>query len=533
MKSSTASLSNTDPLVVVTQYAVRNFKLNISDDTIKDSLLKHPDYPNISSLSEVFSGLKIKNKALRIKSSQLVELDPFFFAYLLGQGLVFVTKISSGNIKYYSPTVGLATETIEKFNEKWNGITILFDHSDAVTENNFKQQILNSKLKRLRFPLSIFLLLFLVGSALFSTGLSTATILLLVKYAGVATCIALSVLGIKGESNHFKFCQIGNKLDCNAVLNSPASKLFSWLSFSDIGLVYFIGGFVALSLGIFVHPTPAIIFLLSALAVPAFFYTFYSLYYQAFIIKKWCLLCLIVLALIWTECVLFFSHIANTGLTIPGFAGTSLVLFSFISTVVVWSYLKETFVKSSLLKDFKYRFYRISNNKDVFEVLHAKGPSFNTKFKSNHVSIGKNSAENKISIVLNPFCEKCATEYRLLLDLHANHPEDINISFLFAGNTDDQANDLTNKVSRYVIELFYQLEETEFCNALSSWFKNKDYEELKSKYQAHHYSERANKTFGEHLKWLQQHQIRQTPALFFNDRRLSDYYSVEQLSHFL
>ena len=103
MNYSSASILEQDTLVKVAQFAIRYLKLSISDTKIEDLLLKHPDYPNISSISGALSSLNIKNKAVRINSQQLQDLNPCFFAFLMGEGLVFVMEISLGQTASHAP----------------------------------------------------------------------------------------------------------------------------------------------------------------------------------------------------------------------------------------------------------------------------------------------------------------------------------------------------------------------------------------------------------------------------------------------
>lgn len=530
MNYSSASILEQDTLVKVAQFAIRYLRLSISDTKIEDLLLKHPDYPNISSISGALSSLNIKNKAVRINSQQLLDLNPCFFAFLMGQGLVFVMEISSGGVKYYSPNKGMVSESVDQFNEKWNGITLLFDSTEASKENNFRQKNLIKKGKAIRAIAAVGLLITLLSSPFLIVGFRMAGLLFLVKFLGVILCVALVKITLNGESRLSKFCQIGDKFNCKAVLNSSASKLFGWISLSDIGTVYFAGGVVSILLGLLLNLSPSVVAILSILAFVTLPFTLYSVYHQAILIRKWCLLCLTVLSLLWIEAIAMFIYIMDFGLVVPDIRGFIIILVSFMSASVVFSYAKELFAAGKFFKDYKYRFYRVIGNKEVFNVLQEKESLITSDFSGNHIAIGKTGAENKILFVLNPYCEICGKEYNQLMELYRNHPSNLNISILFAGNL--IKDDLINKVSSLMIELYYLLGESDFCKVLSNWFEQQDFEKLKAKHQIQ-YSDRSLKTFNEHLLWLHQMNIKQTPFLLFNNRRLASPYSIEQLSNFL
>jgi len=530
MPKSETILKNIHSLVFVIQYAVHHLNLKISNNTIKDLLLKHPDYPNISSVVEVLSKLKINCKAVRINSTQLLDLKPTFFTNLIGEGLVFVTKISATHITYYSYNSGVVNENITLFNTKWNGITILFDHSSALKETNFKSQKYTEILKKRRALLAaltpLLLLPLLIGNSF-----SIPSILFIVKCLGLSVCVYQSFIIINKESNLAKYCEIGNKFSCTDVLNSSASKLLGWISFSDIGFVYFITGIFILLFYMLNNQLNSLVSILTIASLLTLPYTFFSVFYQAFVLKKWCISCLIILGILWLEAILLLAHLNYHNLIIPNISEVSTSLFTLITTILAWSYCKETIINSNLLHHIKYPFYRMSNHKSVFNILHQNTLELKHFPQSDPIILGNQNTEHTILLVLNPYCPSCATEYANIQNIYINNPTKVSVNLVFTGDMFNPHN-LSNKVSLSLMELHKKLDNFTFNNIVMEWFEKKDYDEFKKKYPITH-SDQTLKILDEHMLWLQKVNILQTPSLFFNNKKVSNQYTAEQLTYFI
>jgi len=530
MPKSETILKNIHSLVFVIQYAAHHLNLKISNNTIKDLLLKHPDYPNISSVVEVLSKLKIDCKAVRINSTQLLDLKPTFFTNLIGEGLVFVTKISATHITYYSHNSGVVNENITLFNTKWNGITILFDHRSALKETNFKSQKYTEIFKKRRALLAALTPLLLLP-LLLDNSFSILSLLFIAKCLGLSVCVYQSLIIINKESNLTKYCEIGNKFSCTDVLNSSASKLFGWISFSDIGFVYFITGIFILLFHMLNNQLNSLVSILTIASFLTLPYTLFSVFHQAFVLKKWCISCLMILGILWLEAILLGIHLNYHHLIVPNISEVSTSIFTLAITILAWSYSKEALINSNSLHHIKYPFYRMSNHKSVFNILHQNTLELTQFPKSEPIILGDPNAEHSILLILNPFCPSCATEYINIQNIYTNNPSKVSISLVFTGEMFNPYN-LSNKVSLSLIELHKQLDSFTFNNIIMEWFKEKNYDAFKKKHP-NIPSEQTLKILDEHMLWLQKVNIIQTPSLFFNNKKISNQYTAEQLAYFI
>ena len=130
---------------------------------------------------------------------------------------------------------------------------------------------------------------------------------------GAAVGIMLLIYEIEQNNPTLrKVCSIGKKTSCSAILNSQGAKIFG-IHWSVIGVSYFLGGLLSLLVTGMSHD---ILIIGAWLSMLSLFYTVFSIYYQGFVIKQWCTLCLIVQGLLVLQFLTaliggFFANIAN------------------------------------------------------------------------------------------------------------------------------------------------------------------------------------------------------------------------------
>src|SRR5204862_7152105 len=102
-----------------------------------------------------------------------------------------------------------------------------------------------------------------------------------------------------------RVCRPTARISCMDVLSSPAAKLFGWIPLSDIGLVYFAGSITALATSALSND--GALRVLAAFNLAALPYMIFSIYYQAFRLRRWCVLCVAVQIVLWLELLLLYG----------------------------------------------------------------------------------------------------------------------------------------------------------------------------------------------------------------------------------
>lgn len=119
----------------------------------------------------------------------------------------------------------------------------------------------------------------------------------------------LLILGGLGHPFFATICPKWEKVDCHAVMVSPAARLFGKIPMADIGGIYFAGGiilvcFSAASPRLFNH-----VYFLGILNLLTLPYTVFSILYQGIVVKYYCYLCLIVQLVFWLEFSQFYDFV--------------------------------------------------------------------------------------------------------------------------------------------------------------------------------------------------------------------------------
>ncbi len=498
----------------------KELRLKITNEKLESLLLSHQDYPSIFSFSKTLDNIGIENKTGKIPSEQLTELSPIFLAYSIEDGLVLVTKISKLEINYFSGfNNSFVTENLDTFLQKWNSIILVIDN-DATIKVSSTDLTLQRKKRIRNFVTLSFLLTLIIIS--FKSHYGILNLFTLTKLIGMYLCSLI----IYSEINTLykpKFCKHNDKINCEDVLNSKASKIFHWLSMSDIGALYFWGGFVSIWIASITPYFYHVISVINILSFVVFPYILFSIYYQYKIVKKWCVLCLSIQGLLFIESILSIcsTHHHHIELSANGFLITSL---SFLIIIIIWSYLKNILHKYFDYKEDIYKYLRLKNNPKIFSLLHENESSFNTSFPENHITFRSPLKTNKkITLVVNPYCNLCEKEYHKILKIIKSTP-DFDFSLIFL-ETDG------SNVSQFLIELYYKVPKSKFLTVLSFWFKHKKIDLLKDKYPME-ISQKSQAEYLQHKNWCIQNNILQTPITIFNDRKLSDHYTVEDLIKF-
>jgi uncharacterized membrane protein len=162
--------------------------------------------------------------------------------------------------------------------------------------------------------------------------------LLMLKVIGFIASFVL-ILGQLGHPLFDRFCLKGEKLNCHAVLESPAGKLLGLIPMADLGAVYFFGGVILICFSVFDIFFFHRIYLLAALNLLTLPYTIFSVLYQALVVKRWCYLCLIVQLIFWLEFSQFYQYLSAG---FPRFTLEHFFIFiwSFALPALAWMFFR-------------------------------------------------------------------------------------------------------------------------------------------------------------------------------------------------
>jgi uncharacterized membrane protein/glutaredoxin len=516
-----------DNVVSATYQLLKAIGAKVTEGTLEETLKNHPEYPSILAVSDAFNKWNIDNLSIRITSEQLFEVSPPFIAWLnIYNGIfVLVKKTTTNTIEWVDREGDLKIDTKEEFLEKWNGIVLLAETNESSGEKDYNQKRKKEKISKLRIPfliLGVVLLQFSLFYNIYSYNWLFISFFALNIFGSIISCFLIWQRIDKNNPLINNICQIGNKSNCNAILNSKAANITSWLSWSEVGFFYFTGNLFTLMI------EPTSLFFLQIFTFFSLFYIFWSLYYQAFVAKEWCILCLTTLATLFlqfiiTICNYSFYSPANSFLTEKNFIS---VIQGFSLPILLWTFLKPIFTNNQKVSVLTNNLRRFKNNPDLFlSLLHQQENMPLVNENLNAIIQGSINAAHTITIVTNPFCNPCAKAHKIIETLLDTN-ENLNCQIIFAAS--DSEEDNRNIIARSILS--QPTEKQAFI--LSKWNKHED-DDIKKWEREMPLNEYSKEILYKHIEWIKNANVKSTPTIFFNGYRIPQMYQLEDLENIL
>ncbi|WPU95217.1 vitamin K epoxide reductase family protein [Mucilaginibacter sabulilitoris] len=538
----------------ITSLLVKLLNVKISDGSIKKDLEQHPDYPSLLSISDILTHYGIENLSVKVNRSKIIAVPVPFITQLKGTGrkldfFTIVKEISIDTIQFFDPeSHRWQVSLIDAFLERCSGVVLLTEVGQAAGEKDYVQKIKSeNRQKRVQnlTALCIPAMLLITGIIAF---IHKGTTVLFPLVFSVLTLVGgiLSILLLWFELDQYnptlqQICSAGKKINCGAVLNSKGAKI-AGISWSSIGLSYFIGELLFLMLGGLSNPYA--LFLLSWLNALALPYIFYSIYYQWQVAKQWCVLCLCVqglLALQFATALAGNWHILFRLETIPPELYLQLIT-SFSVPFIMISILYPALLKAKERNGINTELQQLKHNPQVFEALLTKQKVLEESPTGLGIILGNPNATYKIIKVCNPYCGPCAKAHTPMEELLHNNP-DIQIQIIFTAKNDEH--DKAAAPVKHLLAIAENSNQIKTQLALDDWYlaEKKDYKNFATQYPMNGELKNQGNKIDAMRAWCNKTEIKFTPTFFVsipfqNEQstpfyQLPSTYQVEDLKYFL
>jgi uncharacterized membrane protein len=516
--------------LILLTYIIKELKIKVSKSKIS-TVLNHPDFPSLKSLSDFFIDIRVDNIVAKIAPSQLVDVPLPAIFHLDGstKGFVVVNKVGD-SVNYFLPGLGIFEESLDRFLSNWNGIVLILSPDKLSGENNFKHSILLEQFSKVKISVQYALLgiLFLLTAVKLVPN-PLFLILFLTNIIGFILCVLL-LKKLDGFSPDWlnKVCS-AEKKSCDKVIFSSASKLFGHISLPEIGTIYF-AIHISTILISQTHPlkiSPNFFQLVIYFIVAPF--SFLSIYYQWRIIKAWCTLCLSVVFITWIQFfigIMYWHYLDYFDISLfPAF------LLGTILPILGWLTFRSYYFRASQIPFLEKELTKFKKNTSVFNNLLLNQKKVEFEFFENDIVLGDLTAPTSLLVISNPTCDPCAIAHNLLEQWLIKFDTKVKLTIRFFGSAED--NDIKNIVAKHIIAL--SLSGGEFALALKDWYSKVDkttYQDWMEKFPCI-YSENVDKTFNSHLAFCITSNIEKTPTLFVDGHKLPTEYNINDLEYFL
>ena len=531
-----------DPNVRSVINYLRLLGVKVNNATVDDTLQNHPEWPSLLCVSDGLSKWHIRNAAGRIAKEDINQLPVPFLAVIEDVNpFAIVKEVTETEVGYYPQ--GYKRYTVEKkedFFKTWAGVYLIAEPNEDSGEEveQYDKVKRNSRIRTL-IQGSLSLLLLFTSFRLLHARISGVTsIPLLGIYLQYLTLLAGAVvstllLWYEVDDNNpllQKVCTGFAKTNCRAVLNSAGSRLFSWLSWSEVGFIYFSGGLLMLLFPFgSLTGTVTVLGWLSILALP---YPVFSVWYQWKVAKQWCVLCLGVQFLL----VVATLNTIGAGLLHTGFDHPFELLLSaaisFLLPTLIWIFGKPFLFKMQKAKNTNRNYLRIKFNGDIFDTLLKKEVHVKIPVDGLGIDIGNANAPNTLIKICNPYCGPCSRAHRQIEELLEQH-DNLRVKIIFTALNDD--NDRAAAPARHLMALAGKGDEKFTKQALDDWYlaEKKDYSVFANKYPLNGELAMQGSNLEAMSSWCREMKVAATPTIFFNGYRLPNPFSIDELKYFL
>ena len=480
----------------------------VSSGYLRLRLQSHPDYPSLIAVQDTLGELGITSNAFQTDKENLLKASqPFLAHFNKGEGQIL-----------YFKTLAEAENKVKDFDRHWSGVAMLAERTDKYG-NAAYDKLHNQEKQNSFFSIAavVLLLVAAIGITIWKNAVESL-LLLITNAAGLyfSWLIVQKEFGISNSVSD-KICSMAKHSRCESVLFSKGAKLFNWLSWGDLGIVYFTSSLLYLLITQLTnHPVN----LYYAISLTGFIFPIYSLYYQWKIVKQWCMLCIAVLAVLVTNGIISLFNLKTPLWTNDLLYLSALYTFILAFALATWQLLKSLYQKSLASLSNEIKALQLKRNPDIFNGLLLKEEQSPAHLPApdEAIQFGNPDAPYQIVMACNPYCGPCARAHQAIEELYEKYPGQLSVTVRFALVKNDDTN---NNVlaAREIIKAAKQKP----YDAVKDWYKLFDMEKYK---QLHHTNgEIVDTAVEKHIDWNKKANIQGTPTFFINGKKLPELYS--------
>lgn len=482
---------------------------------------EHPHKNNMYGLKKMLDVYDVKTLGVFIDTKDLSKLNFPCILHIYGDFIIGV-DCDADTITYQQR--GKETRVShDDFKRMWTGNALVVEETTNAVEPDYKKNRRNelfSTAKAYGVPVML-LLVVIIGIKQNLGSIVWGDILrILLCLSGVLICCMLMEKQLFGESRYGdKVCSLFHHADCNSVLDGPMSKIFG-ISWSEIGLGYFVANILLLSL------VPTSSSFVAVINWVAMLYGLWSVYYQWRIAKSWCVLCIIVQAIIWIVGLTAIYSYMTVSCAFSLEDNFLFCMFFAIAILAVHHYASTYVMENERVRAVQ-RYRSLKANGDVAKVLIEKGEYYETTLDDSSIIFGNPVAKILITILSNPHCNPCARMHKRVEKFLKMNESDFRVQYIFSS-----FNEELEDSSRYLISCYLDNPEEEALRRFALWYTKEkfDYKKVIKDNETKIHTQAVENEMEKHKRWRDKTSLTATPTILINGYKLSDEYELEDLA---
>ncbi|CCG52198.1 Probable transmembrane protein of unknown function [Flavobacterium indicum GPTSA100-9 = DSM 17447] len=487
-----------------------NHKLN----EFKNNYYSHPNYPSLLAITDSLNLVGIENVAANVPFNNINNLPNKFVAELVvnNKNDFFIIEKVDDEFFISNENFKRKQYSFQSLTVFWTGLILLVEENESPTTKENDSRYSN------------FILLAIIGLCLvlLKNNSFYTIVQLILSLTGLFLSLEINKSFFSGSKDiESKFCNYGNDFSCNDIIKSNTEIFKKHLSFVDLPILFFSFSFL---LQVFFPNLIEIIGLLSLLSSPVILY---SIYYQKFKAKKWCVLCLSVSFVIILNSILFLLNFNSPKVD---FVDVFNVFFLMLIVYMFWKVIKKNILKNNDLQNQNNALLRFKRDKEIFEKL-SKNVELNSA-NLNLIELGNENARNTIILFISPSCPHCHKAFKESIEIIEKFPEAYNLKIGFNVNVNNNENPFIDVV---FIILRLHSSNGDYKNALIDWhIRNMEIEKWKEKWEMTVISTKNEiEEIKNQFNWCLQNDFHYAPVRVFNGFLLNENYDLKDVFYFV
>lgn len=510
--------------IIYKELQKKGFQITLTG--IKEQLLQHPYYPSLQAVADYLTDLNIPNTVVRIDFDQLKDALTEAEVIVLtkddkGDDLIWIKQIKDNTVVYS----GRKSETVEAFQNKWNGVALLLQIEKEETEENYSlHQEKNKYSKKLQVILIAGFVCILTAYGLSNLATPFAIYSLVPKIGGLLFSMLLVAmeLGFKIPVTE-KLCSISSGNGCEKVTQSRISSITRNIKLADLGIIYF----SVVLLYLFTGNT----YLLASIAILCVPLILISVLYQIFKLKVFCPLCLSVMFMLLLDILVYIADGVYSTCSVSQVRFYDIISLSGIAMMIGsgWFIIKKLIQRKNSMENYQYQYYRLLRNPEQINYSVQCLSEDEIDHPENEILVGDPKSTLLITEIMNPYCSPCGESMKKIVQFLNIFETGLQFQILFISKKTDK--EKGNQFIGHLLAYTQNHNQEEIIASLIDWFKNMDYIKWAAKYPIQ--TNIRKEELEHYLSTIKKLNISHTPTIFINSRRMSMELSLKDLRYYI